>query len=271
MPVNLRRHGLVEAFSLAVRALSIVGVLAMLGGGTALAQPFNYTEALQKSEFFYEAQRSGVLPANKRVLWRGDSGLRDGADVGHDLTGGWYDAGDHVKFGFPMAGATTMLAWGLVEYRQGYVAAGQLDFALANLRWATDYFIKAHTAPHELWGQIGLGDTDHQWWGPAEVMQMARPSAKISESCPGSDLAGETAAALAAASMRRVMTRPAGATRPRSIRSQQGVAEASTAWHRHRRVAMLPMRARVRPRRRRQHCASRPSPAWRRALPRSRR
>jgi chitodextrinase len=142
-----------------------------------------------------------VLPANNRITWRGNSGLLDGADVGHDLTGGWYDAGDHVKFGFPMAGATTMLAWGLVEYRQGYVASGQLAFALANLRWATDYFIKAHTAPNELFGQVGVGGTDHAWWGPAEVMQMARPAFKITSTCPGSDLAGETAAALAAASM----------------------------------------------------------------------
>jgi endoglucanase len=186
-----------------MRALSlVVGALSLLViGGTARAQPFNYAEALQKSEFFYEAQRSGALPANKRVLWRGDSGLRDGADVGHDLTGGWYDAGDHVKFGFPMAGSTTMLAWGIVEYRQGYVASGQLDFALANLRWATDYFIKAHTAPNELWGQVGQGSLDHAWWGPAEVIQMARPAFKISATCPGSDLAGETAAALAAAAM----------------------------------------------------------------------
>src|SRR4026207_426419 len=85
-----------------VRALStLVGALSLVAiASTARAQSFNYAEALQKSEFFYEAQRSGALPANKRVLWRGDSGLRDGADVGRDLTGGWYDAGDHVKFGF---------------------------------------------------------------------------------------------------------------------------------------------------------------------------
>jgi len=186
----------VGALSLAVGALSLV-----INTGTLHAQSFNYSEALQKSEFFYEAQRSGALPANKRVLWRGDSGLLDGSDVGHDLTGGWYDAGDHVKFGFPMAGATTMLAWGLVDYRPGYVASGNLEIALANLRWATDYFLKAHTAPNELWGQVGQGGLDHAWWGPAEVMQMARPAFKISASCPGSDLAGETAAALAAAAI----------------------------------------------------------------------
>jgi len=51
------------------------------------------------------------------VNWRGNSALTDGSDRGIDLTGGWYDAGDHVKFGFPMASSATMLAWGLLEYR----------------------------------------------------------------------------------------------------------------------------------------------------------
>ena len=92
------------------------------------AQSFNYGEALQKSLFFYEAQRSGDLPATNRVNWRGDSGMQDGADVGRDLTGGWYDAGDHVKFGLPMAASATMLAWGIVDYRSAYVSTGQLEY-----------------------------------------------------------------------------------------------------------------------------------------------
>src|SRR3954469_14626549 len=165
------------------------------------AQSFNYGEALQKSLFFYEAQRSGDLPATNHVNWRGDSGMNDGSDVGKDLTGGWYDAGDHVKFGLPMAASATMLAWGIVEYRDAYVQTGQLNNALEQLKWATDYFIKAHTATNELYGQVGAGGTDHAWWGPAEVMQMARPAFKVDSTHPGSDLAGETAAALAAASM----------------------------------------------------------------------
>jgi hypothetical protein len=169
---------------------------------TATPSPFpNYAEALQKSLFFYEVQRSGRLPANNRVEWRGDSALDDGADNGVDLTGGWYDAGDAVKFGFPMAASATMLAWGVVEYRDAYVRSRQLQYALDNIRWVTDYFMKAHTAPNELWGQVGDADIDHHWWGPAEVMMMPRPSFKIDETCPGSDLAGETAAALAAASI----------------------------------------------------------------------
>jgi len=81
---------------------------------------FNYGEALQKSLLFYETQQSGVLPDWNRISWRSNSGINDGKDVGLDLTGGWNDAGDHVKFGFPMAFSITALNWGYLEYKDGY-------------------------------------------------------------------------------------------------------------------------------------------------------
>lgn len=161
----------------------------------------NYGEALQKSIYFYEAQQSGAIPSWNRNEWRGDSAMQDGSDNNADLTGGWYDAGDHVKFGFPMAASATMLAWGVVENRDAYAQTGQLKHIQNNLRFVADYFVKAHTAPNELWGQVGNGGTDHAWWGSAEVMPMERPSYKVDASCPGSDLAGETAAALASIAM----------------------------------------------------------------------
>jgi chitodextrinase len=176
--------------------------LAVGGDTPATAQQgFNYAEALQKSIWFYEAQVSGDKPSWNRVSWRGGSALTDGQDAGLDLTGGWYDAGDHVKFGFPLASTATMLAWGAVEYRSAYQSAGQLTHLLNNLRWVNDYFIKAHPSPSVLYGQVGNGGADHQWWGPAEVMPMARPAYRIDASCGGSDLAAETAAAMAASSM----------------------------------------------------------------------
>lgn len=52
---------------------------------------YSYNQVLELSILFYEAQRSGKLPANNRIPWRGDSALNDGSDVGVDLTGGWYD------------------------------------------------------------------------------------------------------------------------------------------------------------------------------------
>ncbi|XP_050707727.1 uncharacterized protein LOC126992936 [Eriocheir sinensis] len=160
-----------------------------------------YAQALCMSYVFYEAQRSGVLPSDQRVTWRQDSALNDGSDVGHDLTGGYYDAGDHVKFGFPMAFTATLLSWGLIDFESGHSSAGQLDYGRAAVRWATDYFIKCHTAEREFWGQVGYGESDHAFWGRPEDMTMSRPSYKIDTGAPGSDLAGETAAALAAASI----------------------------------------------------------------------
>ena len=55
-------------------------------------------------------------------------------------------AGDHVKFGFPLAWTTSTLAWGLVEFRDAYVSAGQLDFMLDSIKWPLDYFIKCHVS-----------------------------------------------------------------------------------------------------------------------------
>jgi endoglucanase len=184
-----------------VRKVCLSGGLLALVPSTAAAQGFNYAEVLQKSMFFYEVQRSGPLAPGSQITWREDSGLDDGLDVGHDLTGGWYDAGDHVKFGFPMAYSATTLAWGALDFRDGYLAAGQLEEIEAHLRHVNDYFLRCHTRPEEFWGQVGNGSADHSWWGSAEVMQMERPAYKIDAKSPGSDLAAETAAAMAAASM----------------------------------------------------------------------
>ncbi len=169
---------------------------------------FNYGEALQKSNLFYMAQRSGELPEDNPIPWRGNSALNDGADVGRDLRGGYYDAGDHVKFGFPMAFSMTMLSWGVEQYRDGYIKVAQLDETLANIKWGTDYILKAYddqgtitTEDDIFWGQVGDGQTDHSFWGAPEDMTMGRPAFKVDAQNPGSDLTGESAAALASASI----------------------------------------------------------------------
>lgn len=46
--------------------------------------------------------------------------------------------------------------------------------------------------------QVGDGVKDHEYWGRPEDMHMARPALKITAQRPGSDVAAETAAALAA-------------------------------------------------------------------------
>jgi hypothetical protein len=89
---------------------------------------YDYGAVVAEALLFYEAERSGKLPANNRIPWRGDSALGDA------VVGGYYDAGDHVKFGFPMAATTTVLAWSGVSFQQGYNSAGQLDWFTETLR-----------------------------------------------------------------------------------------------------------------------------------------
>ncbi len=184
---------------------SLLLIVCLLTAGFVTAKPvkaqtnYNYGEALQKAIIFYEFQRSGDLPDTIRNNWRGDSGLTDGADVGLDLTGGWYDAGDHVKFNLPMAYTSAMLAWSVYESEDALRQSGQLDYLLEEIKWATDYLIKCHPSANVFYYQVGNGNTDHSWWGPAEVMQMARPSYKVDLANPGSSVVAGAAAALAAA------------------------------------------------------------------------
>ncbi|KAK1577046.1 hypothetical protein Q3G72_018620 [Acer saccharum] len=69
----------------------------------------DYGDALSKCILFFEGQRPGKLPSSQRMTWRKDSALHDGTDIGVDLVGGYYDAGDNIKFSFPTAFTTTML------------------------------------------------------------------------------------------------------------------------------------------------------------------
>ncbi|AQK68595.1 Endoglucanase 5 precursor [Zea mays] len=174
--------------------------LAAISLAAAAAAAHDYGDALRKSLLYFEAQRSGRLPYNQRVRWRGHSGLTDGLEQGVDLVGGYYDAGDHVKFGLPMAFTVTLLSWGVLEYGGGVAGAGELAHALQAIKWGTDYFVKAHTAPAELWAQVGDGDSDHYCWQRPEDMTTSRRAYKVDAEHPGSEVAAETAAAMAAAS-----------------------------------------------------------------------
>ena len=71
-----------------------------------------------------------------------------------DLVGGYYDAGDHVKFGLPMAFTVTMLSWGAIEFADDIAAGGEWGHALEAIKWGTDYFVKAHTEPFVYWAEV---------------------------------------------------------------------------------------------------------------------
>ena len=105
---------------------------------------YNYTEVLNVSLLFYEAQRTGKLPSNNRIKWRGDSMLMDKGINGEDLTGGYFDAGDHVKFVSQLAWTTTVLSWGVIDYPLAYQNSTLLARAQEAIKWATDFLIKVN-------------------------------------------------------------------------------------------------------------------------------
>ena len=53
----------------------------------------------------------------------------------------------------------------------------------------------------EYYAQVGNGDIDHSVWGRASELTTSRPCYKVDSTHPGSDVAGEAAAALAASSI----------------------------------------------------------------------
>ncbi|CAI0404434.1 unnamed protein product [Linum tenue] len=185
--------------SLTLRTMLILGMAIAMAAQTVASLSHNYGDALSKSILFFEGQRSGKLPPNQRMTWRKDSGLRDGYEIGVDLTGGYYDAGDNVKFNFPMAFTTTMLAWSVVEF--GGMMGSEKQHALEALRWGTDYLMKATSVPGFVFAQVGDPYSDHNCWERPEDMDTLRTPYAVSKDFPGSEVSGEIAAALAASSM----------------------------------------------------------------------
>ncbi|KAF9666459.1 hypothetical protein SADUNF_Sadunf16G0231500 [Salix dunnii] len=135
-------------------------------------QSVNYGEALSKSLLYFESQRSGRLPYNQRVVWRHHSGLTDGLEQG-------------VKVPF---------------FSLLFLPFGGLGRRLLRC-WGQRQIRSANGIHHNNAVMVGDGDTDHYCWQRPEDMTTSRQAYKVDENNPGSDIAGETAAAMAAASI----------------------------------------------------------------------
>ncbi|CAI5483781.1 unnamed protein product [Closterium sp. Yama58-4] len=185
-------------------ALLILVISCLAISPTVTAAP-DYRDALSKALLFFDGQRSGNLSGaaiKTRTTWRGDSALTDGKAQKVDLVGGYYDGAGNVKYGLPLAFSLTLLSWAAVDYQSQLAASGsQLSAARDAIRWGTDYLLKAHTSANELWVQVGDGPSDDLCWQRPEDMTTDRTAYRVNATRPGSDVAGETAAAMAAASL----------------------------------------------------------------------
>ena len=197
------------------RHLSCVIAATILVVQTSVAAPQNYAEALQKSQFFFDANLSGLQPADSLVEWRGHSDLADGSDLSRDLTGGWYDAGDFWKSNLTMSYAAYMMAWSAVESPNAYTGTRK-TILLRQLRSMATYLQNCvidgnPTQPTNFSNYnvvIDIGGNHpgspqpntHAYWGSPETgaaLGIKRPSYYVNSTIPGSDVPAAMSATMA--------------------------------------------------------------------------
>ena len=179
----------------------------------------DYAYALRLSLLFYRAQRSGdLVGTDNPIPYRATpSFTTDGADVGVDLSKGYFDAGDYVKYSQPASYTLTMLAWGGLEFERGYRRIGEASELRAAVRWGADYILAAATHLETnctFYAQVGRGSTkncaspgckfDHGFWGRPEDygnyrFSHQRQTYTIDASRPATEAYAGAAAALASA------------------------------------------------------------------------
>ena len=154
-----------------------IAFLSMNGFGQS---DFDYGSALDAAIKFYDANRCGPDAGTGNLFsWRGACHTSDG------VTGGYHDAGDHVKFGLPQCWSAATLEWAMYEYPTVFESRKAAYFRM--LKWFTDYFLKSHTTGSFTYN-IGDGNADHGYWGAPENQTGSRPVIKAP---PGSDVCGE--------------------------------------------------------------------------------
>jgi endoglucanase len=95
--------------------------------------------------YIYFSFPAGPIPRHNNVTWRGNSGMKDGLSdpaFKRSLVGGFYDAGDAIKFNFPGSFSMTLLSWSVIEYSAKYQAAGELGHVREIIKWGCDYLLK---------------------------------------------------------------------------------------------------------------------------------
>ncbi|KAI8822167.1 Six-hairpin glycosidase-like protein [Fimicolochytrium jonesii] len=190
---------------------------------TAPPEPkYDYVDALHKSFLFYWAQRSGKLPY-QRLAWRGDSFIGLKGPHGEDISGGWFEAANTMKWGGPFAFTAMQLAWNVYEFGDAMKQTNELNEALAWVRVGAEQLVGLYTTDgttERLIGLIGdsarvengkIVDVDFGYFGPPEEYQQWVPggqppgvyycegSPTVNKGCSG--IAGDYAAALALSSL----------------------------------------------------------------------
>ncbi len=180
-----------------------------------LVVEYNYAKALQESLYFYDANMCGTdVDENCGLSWRGDCHTDDanvsvtvnGTTYQVDVSGGFHDAGDHVKFGLPQGYAATALGMSYYEFKDAYTGLDQDEHLKTITNYFCDYFKRSTVYSdntNKTGGvvafcyQVGEGNADHAYWGAPENQTGSRPAYFATSSNPATDEVSLAIAALA--------------------------------------------------------------------------
>ena len=169
---------------------------------------YNFAKLLQESLYFYDGNMCGTdVDENSAFSWRGNCHTYDsyvtynGKTV--DVSGGYHDAGDHVKFGLPQGYTATVLALGYYEFADAYDELGQTAHFNMIMNYFCDYFTRCTIyqegtdTVEAFCYQVGDGDSDHAKWEAPEGQTIDRPAFFATASNPATDEVSVAVAALA--------------------------------------------------------------------------
>jgi hypothetical protein len=132
-------------------------------------------QILRRAVRFYGAERCGDT-GNWLIqdhALGGTCHLQDGADVGLDLSGGWHDAGDHVKVTLTIGYAAYSLLKTFAAFPQVFVDVEGPNYdgvpngvpdVLDEARVGLDWLVKAHPDPDTFIAMVANPDQDHKYF-----------------------------------------------------------------------------------------------------------
>lgn len=182
------------------------------GGGTEITTDveYNYAKLLQESLYFYDANMCGYLEGECALSWRGNCHTYDsnvtytsnGKTYSVDASGGFHDAGDHVKFGLPQGYSASMLGMSYYEFGDAFDELKQTEHLKKITNYFCDYFRRCtvYDASGNVIAfcyQVGNGNTDHSIWSAPESQTLDRPAYFADSSNPATDEVSVAIAALA--------------------------------------------------------------------------
>ncbi|MBN1575270.1 MAG: glycoside hydrolase family 9 protein [Chitinispirillaceae bacterium] len=146
---------------------------------------------------FYQYQRAGLKTGSANNANSGFTAASHNGDNynGNPLDGGWYDAGDYIKFGMNLAYSVYCLLKGYDVFPGAYATgSGSVPDLLMQAKFATDYLCKAVIDNSTVVLDVGLAEQEHNTWGVANGSGRSGGQIRL---CSGGDIPATYAACLA--------------------------------------------------------------------------